>query len=523
VPGFFEIECKIKEPLIETIFAELQGEAAMRRVARLFSMGLILVMFGVVSIAAAAYHHAGDAENDAQFFLDVYPDAAGTKLDSCALCHGGGDYTDPSTGKTTTMGSCQYCHAVTDYGNQTDQYAATLNSFGQSYRAAGRDEAALEAIEPLDSDADGYSNQAEILAVRYPGDANDDPTKVTAPFRIFDKSQLETMPQHTQFMLMNTTKSGDYYAEYSGVRMEFLLKAVGVRPDATEITVFAADGYSVSHPLKDSQSNIGASYSPYAIGVYPPAIYYYDAVADKANGGWCDYSSPGNAGRVNGEPIGVENGLRMLLALRADGADLIPGYLDSTNKLAKGTEGPFRTVTPQKLVGPPDQPSNNTDPSKIWPFDAAGDHNAGFSSKSATIIKVGPLPEGTTDIDVLEAGWNYVDSGKIVIYGNIDPQPNIIDKLTGLISAIQSMNVDAFKHPQYKRLLDLRIKGVLRLVTRKCYAASLHQLEKEIMPRIEDCGPDHKKCGGNWIVDCDLQQNLRWSIQEIITLLNIVA
>jgi hypothetical protein len=33
---------------------------------------------------------------------------------------------------------------------------------------------------------------------------------------------------------------------------------------------------------------------------------------------------------------------------------------------------------------------------------------------------VEPLPEGTTDIDVLEAGWNYVDQGKIIVYGAID-------------------------------------------------------------------------------------------------------
>jgi hypothetical protein len=33
---------------------------------------------------------------------------------------------------------------------------------------------------------------------------------------------------------------------------------------------------------------------------------------------------------------------------------------------------------------------------------------------------VEPLPEGTTDIDILEAGWNYVDQGKIIVYGAIN-------------------------------------------------------------------------------------------------------
>lgn len=39
---------------------------------------------------------------------------------------------------------------------------------------------------------------------------------------------------------------------------------------------------------------------------------------------------------------------------------------------------------------------------------------------SATIIEIEPLPEGTTDIDLLEVGWNYVDQKQIIIYGAID-------------------------------------------------------------------------------------------------------
>ncbi|MEJ2657137.1 MAG: hypothetical protein P8012_08055, partial [Desulfobacterales bacterium] len=48
------------------------------------------------------------------------------------------------------------------------------------------------------------------------------------------------------------------------------------------------------------------------------------------------------------------------------------------------------------------------------------DHNAGASSRTVTIIKIEPLPEGTTDIDVLEAGWAFVDQKKIIVYGAID-------------------------------------------------------------------------------------------------------
>jgi hypothetical protein len=56
----------------------------------------------------------------------------------------------------------------------------------------------------------------------------------------------------------------------------------------------------------------------------------------------------------------------------------------------------------------------------VWPYNEDWDHNAGACTRTATIIKVTPLPTGTTDIDTMEAGWAYVDANKIVIYGAID-------------------------------------------------------------------------------------------------------
>jgi hypothetical protein len=168
-------------------------------------------------------------------------------------------------------------------------------------------------------------------------------------------------------------------------------------------------------------------------------------------------------------------------------------------------------------------PRTRATPSLIWPYDSAADHNAGFSSKSATIIKVGPLPEGTTDIDVFEAGWNYVDSGKIVVYGDIDPQQNILDKLSALASTIQAADSKAFKNPRYKCALLLEVQGVRFLVSKKCYRWSLNALETEVLPVLQGCSQTKKRCSNYWVTDCDLQQNLLWSVQEIITLLKIVA
>jgi len=387
----------------------------MKQVGNVVTGSLLLLTLCLPGLALAAYHHMGEA--DAPKFLNVYPDKAGTKLDNCALCHTGG-----LDSKGKTLGSCQYCHYKYGYDGSGD-ITATLNAYGAAYLANGRSEAALKAIESADSDGDTYSNIAEINALRYPGDPADDPSKVVASHRIYTKAQLEAMPQHTQFMVMNTTKSGDFYTEYSGVTMEYLLGKAKILPSATKVTVYSPDGFAQGHPLYDSLGNAGSSYAPFVIGAYPGAYYYHDAEADKAINtvyGWVDYSSPGAAGRNHGDAIVVPDGLRLLLALRSNGTDLVPGVLGLDNKLTPSSEGPFRVVSPQKFVGPPDQPSTDPTHGSIWQYDDTADHNAGFSTKCATIIKVEPLPEGTTDIDVYEAGWFYVDQAKVVVYGAIE-------------------------------------------------------------------------------------------------------
>lgn len=380
-----------------------------RKRSRVFLFFILTVL--CASMALAAYHHEG--ERDSGNFLVTYPDKAGTKLDHCSLCHSGGQY--EKNGKMVSMGSCQWCHYKYGY-DASGNILETMNEYGKAYHDNGRNGAAITAIDSLDSDGDGYANGEEILANRFPGDPDDDPSKVTAPYRIYTREQLEAMPQHTQFLLMNTSRSGDFYAEYTGVPMEDLLKDAGILSSATEITVFAPDAWSSTYPLEKNPSP-----SLYHVnGLYPSAVFYYDPQADKAlsQDGWCDYSAPSCAGRKNNDPIAVEGGLKMLLAFKREGAYMDPGFLTEENKL--DGEGPFRVVPPQKTPTPPDQLSTAQNQSVIWPYAEDEDHNAGYSARTATIIRVDPLPQGTTDINVLEAGWNYVDQNKIIIYGAID-------------------------------------------------------------------------------------------------------
>jgi hypothetical protein len=373
-------------------------------------MTLLFLTMVMVSPGFAAYHHEG--ENDSDNFISVYPEKAGTKLDHCALCHSGGQYTN-SKGKLVSLGSCQWCHYSYGY-DASGNILNTMNAYGKDYHDNGRNAAAIGAIENLDSDGDGYTNIQEIEANKYPGNDTDDPSKITAPYRIYTKAQLKALGNHTQFLLMNTSRSGDFYAEYTGVPMDDLLEDAGILSNATNILVYAPDGWSQFHPLEaDPDPELY-----HVEGDYPDSVYYYNTEADVAlnpTDGWCDYSASSCQGRINGTPI---TGLKMILAYAREGQNIDPGILNLDNKL--DGEGPFRVVPPQKNPGPPDQSSTADNQEVTWPYDFDWDHNAGASSRTVTIIKIEPLPAGTTDIDVMEAGWAFVDQDKIIVYGAID-------------------------------------------------------------------------------------------------------
>ncbi|MHC9541542.1 MAG: GEGP motif-containing diheme protein [Vulcanimicrobiota bacterium] len=428
----------------------------------------------------SAYHHMG--EKDSNIFLSVYPQCKGTKLDNCSLCHTGGAY--KSKESTVNLGSCQWCHFKYGYTAPHGDIMDTLNPFGRQYLEAGRSEEAIRAMARMDSDSDGYVNVDEIAALAYPGDADDDPMKVAAPSRIYTIEQLEKMPQHAQLMLMNAHKSMDFYASYSGVSVEDLLRDI-MLPSATGIKVFSPDGFSQYYPLKPDSNPLFY----HVCGVYPEAPFYYDRQADGAisKDGWCEYSSLALKGKKAGEPIENPNGLRLLLAMKRDGQYLNSGILGPQNKL--DGEGPFRVVPPQKTPCPPDQRQYAKDSKNkslyIWPFDENADHNAGFSTRSAIIIKVEPLPSGTTDINTLEAGWNYVEGRQIIIYGAINPLPTIIEKLDRLTGLIEAQEQTLIKDSLQRKAVQEKIGAIKKSISLRHYSEAQRTLNDDLVKILE--------------------------------------
>ena len=94
---------------------------------------LCIVMAGICWMwagrADCAYHHQGEMDSGA--FLEAYPDKAGTKLDSCTLCHTGGKY-EKKPGSWVSLGSCQWCHYSYGY-DKSGNIANTLNPYGKDY------------------------------------------------------------------------------------------------------------------------------------------------------------------------------------------------------------------------------------------------------------------------------------------------------------------------------------------------------------------------------------------------------
>jgi len=378
----------------------------MKRGRILWFMGLgVFWTVVTVTFALAAYSsHQNDL--DVNNFLTIYPFVKSTKLDDCALCHKSGKI------GSKTYGSCDYCHqtykTTEPHGNILD----TLNSYGQAYKDAGESPDALKAIEALDSDLDGVINSVEIQALTFPGDAKDYPGLVPAPAIGMNLERIQKLPNYSEFLLLNASKSQDFYARSRGVKIMDLLKYAGVSKDATQITVFSPDGFSQVFPIDAPDPQTDPTSIQYDVmGPYTYGTYY----------GGLDFVDYPPIPRCLEDGDRIPDKLYMLLAYLRDGDPLTPGKINPATLKLDG-EGPYRLIPPQKIAGSPDRPSTATGQGDGLDYNADKDHNAGFSARTVAAIRVDPLPAGTTDFNWYEGGWNLVDRAKLVIYGAIDPR-----------------------------------------------------------------------------------------------------
>ena len=138
-------------------------------------------------------------------------------------------------------------------------------------------------------------------------------------------------------------------------------------------------------------------------------------------------------------------------------------------------------------------------------------------------MKVGPLPEGTTDIDLLEAGWDYIDQNKVVVYGAINPLDNIKEKLAQLESAIDAIPKKNFKKPLQKSFLKAEIELIEWFVRFKGYDWAYRMLQDSVLAKMNGCASSGCSDANDWLKDCDTATKLYWAVNEITVLLKILT
>ncbi len=170
-------------------------------------------------------------------FRSTYP-GSGTSSFSCAICH------NPASGSPS---------------------ASTLYNYGSDFRSGGHN---FKAIEPLDSDHDGYTNLVEINAGTNQSDPNSHPTSSTSPDITPPTVAVFTIPSASGNLAVpiNSLAATDNVGVTG-----FMLTQTATKPSATatgwsatapSIYSFSAAGtYTLYVWAKDAAGNVSASLS----------------------------------------------------------------------------------------------------------------------------------------------------------------------------------------------------------------------------------------------------------------------
>ncbi len=364
-------------------------------------------------VVSSQAYRGHENDGDIHAFVNVYPDTVGTRLDDCQTCHRGGEI-ESDSGKVSSLNPCLYCHLI-PYPDASLisgvplAYADTLNPYGIDYKAFGRSQDALRAIAADDSDGDSFANDAEIEALRYPGDANSMPGQPTVPLITYEWADLTALDYHEQFLLLNSHKQEfDNYATYGGVKVKALLEdACADLANATSVTFIAPDGYMIDIDIA------------LVTGAFPAGLFYADldpgSFAD-AGQGFVEYPEEMPSGLSDGATIPGEQWL--LVGYKRDGVDLATAYLDPVSGNLE-EEGAYRNIVPQQVPGSPDRgssysPSDYDDGSD---YDEAKDHNAGSCVRGIVALRVNPMPAGYEEFDWKNGGFSLIEKRQLIVYG----------------------------------------------------------------------------------------------------------
>jgi hypothetical protein len=203
-------------------------------VKKLFGVSIFLI------ILLAAYNSAFALSKYLSQFNTMYG-TSGTVLNTCGICH-----IDPAGG-----------------GSRNPYGSSFVNVPTHSTDSAG----AFKTIEPIDSDADGYTNIAEINARTFPGDATSYPssttTDTTAPivtvFSIPSTSSTLVIPISAFAATDNVGVTG-YLVTETSTKPSAAVTGWTATPPAS-YTVSASGTYTLYGWAKDASGNVSVSKS----------------------------------------------------------------------------------------------------------------------------------------------------------------------------------------------------------------------------------------------------------------------
>ena len=369
-----------------------------------------------VSLATAYSAYMAHKDKDSPVVLDTYPQIAGTALDQCAMCHTRGEAPTLSNpdGEPVSVSTCDYCHHTVRVVEK--HVGLTLNCYGMDYLEAGANAEALAAIEDMDSDGDGVSNIEEIEKLTQPGNPVDKPGAPEAPHRVFTLEELRNsgIDAREQIIFVNVTKSreGDSYRTFKGFKLSDVIELAGATQDAESVDVISIDTYRWTFSIEGLDTDY-----PQA----PPAMGL-----DRETMGECGWVRYEAEGLEEGKPLEDAN---VLLTYAMNGKQYGPAKVDPEKGKLMGY-GFYRLVAPQMIEpSPPDISSlagreciDAVDPEFHYDYDGY-EKNSDYCVKAVLAIRVNPLPEGTVDYNWQEHAQEFMDEGKVVVYGAIESNP----------------------------------------------------------------------------------------------------
>jgi tungstate transport system substrate-binding protein len=369
---------------------------------------LVLLAF-LVPLHSAYKGH--DNDKDVQTLLAVYPALRGTAADSCATCHVSGTVNGiVGSPGARHVNHCDFCHETFVRGRRPARQ--TLNAFGVAYLAAGRGADAVRAIAGRDADGDGASNEIELGQGTNPGDSSSNPSAPQAPRRVVTLAELRGLsPVVSEAVFLNSTKSrsGDSYSDYRGNRLDQVLDAVGLAPEANAVDLLSADGYETTFTLTELRA------------AWPQGRPLLGRGREDLGAcGWVTYGARGLDARK------ALPAAHIMLAFEENGQAFEKARVDPATGRLVG-KGPLRVVVPQFRASPPDLPetADAACSSKVAPaerFHADYDHNAGKSAYAIVAIRVKPLPRGTRDVDWLASAAKTLAADQVVVFGALGPE-----------------------------------------------------------------------------------------------------